>query len=383
MKTASILFLCMSLSFILVAQGEPELAPWHNSFRYPNGIDETSHWTPGDVSFWTNTDYNRGANYAAAGMQIFDGFAGAPNPKATILDLNGLNIRDENSERISLDFDGLSVINGASWTAFSLGLTNGKGFLDLYNGSGLNTVKLGPSTSASNEGWLRLYGNNQESVRFGATSSGAGYGFIFKSGTTVGYIGSGGGANEGGRIIVRDAGGSDQAGMYVNSANQGILFADIKNFKSEHPKDHTKEIWYASLEGPEAGAYSRGTSTLTNGEVFIAYPSHFQHIANTNSVTVQLTSQYWDTFGLAVTGKTQDGFTVKELKGGTGNFSFDWEVKAKRKGFEDYEVVRDKMVGIQPEKVTEADQRSIKKSTSNNVELMKMTCNAKDCVHHK
>ena len=32
--------------------------------------------------------------------------------------------------------------------------------------------------------------------------------------------------------------------------------------------------------------------------------------------------------------------TVEELLGGTGNYSFDWEVKAVRQGHENYEVIR-------------------------------------------
>ena len=31
----------------------------------------------------------------------------------------------------------------------------------------------------------------------------------------------------------------------------------------------------------------------------------------------------------------------KELFAGNGNYSFDWEVKCVRKGYEDYEVIRD------------------------------------------
>ena len=36
-----------------------------------------------------------------------------------------------------------------------------------------------------------------------------------------------------------------------------------------------------------------------------------------------------------------DVHKVKELMNGTGDFTFDWEVKCVRKGFEDYEVIRD------------------------------------------
>ena len=45
---------------------------------------------------------------------------------------------------------------------------------------------------------------------------------------------------------------------------------------------------------------------------------------------------------LAVIEKSDNGFKVKELKGGEGNFEFDWEVKCIRKGYENFEVIRDK-----------------------------------------
>lgn len=40
--------------------------------------------------------------------------------------------------------------------------------------------------------------------------------------------------------------------------------------------------------------------------------------------------------------KTAQGFEVQELRKGQGNYSFDWEVKCVRKGFENYRVYRSK-----------------------------------------
>jgi hypothetical protein len=41
-----------------------------------------------------------------------------------------------------------------------------------------------------------------------------------------------------------------------------------------------------------------------------------------------------DCNGVFVTEKTGEGFTVRELMGGTSNATFDWEVAAKRRGYE-------------------------------------------------
>jgi hypothetical protein len=148
-----------------------------------------------------------------------------------------------------------------------------------------------------------------------------------------------------GYISVYDAngiGGTDQkAGIYVNALGQGVVFGDIKNFRMPHPTQPGKEIWYACIEGPEAAAYCRGTGTLTNGEGAVHFTEEFSIVANETTMTVMLTPLSGESKGLAVIEKTAEGFKVKELLGGTGSYSFDWEVKAVRSGHEGFRVVRD------------------------------------------
>ncbi|MEM7655899.1 MAG: hypothetical protein AAF399_07210 [Bacteroidota bacterium] len=131
-----------------------------------------------------------------------------------------------------------------------------------------------------------------------------------------------------------------KAGMTIDASGFGTVFADVKNFRMEHPNQPGKEIWYASLEGPEAGAYDRGTATLVNGEAEITFPEHFQLVANPQTMTITTSPWSADSKGLAVIERTETGFKVKELFSGTGNYQFDWEVKCVRKGFEDYQVIR-------------------------------------------
>ena len=143
-----------------------------------------------------------------------------------------------------------------------------------------------------------------------------------------------------GAVQVFDANSTLKAGMTVDFfTGDGVIFGDIKNFRMSHPEDANKEIWYASLEGPEAGAYHRGNATLVNGEAFVPFPDHFRQVCNPETLTAQLTPRHWDTYGLAVIKISEEGIWVKELKGGQGNFSFDWEVKGTRKGYEDYQPV--------------------------------------------
>lgn len=124
---------------------------------------------------------------------------------------------------------------------------------------------------------------------------------------------------------------------------QGQLGATgTKNFYMDHPNDASKQIWYACIEGPEAAAYERGTAQLINGEAFIPFSEHFELVINAQTMTVNLTPNSAESLGLAVVEKTEKGIRVKELYKGTGNYSFDWEAKAVRKGYEDYKAIRPK-----------------------------------------
>jgi hypothetical protein len=133
------------------------------------------------------------------------------------------------------------------------------------------------------------------------------------------------------------------AGFFEGNVNVTGNFSvnGFKAFRIPHPTEPKKEIWYTCLEGPEAAAYVRGTAQLVNGEVFVPFPEHFKLIIDPASLTIMTTPSSADTYGLAVVEKTADGFRIKELKGGTGNFSIDWEAKAVRKGYENFEVIRD------------------------------------------
>jgi hypothetical protein len=145
-----------------------------------------------------------------------------------------------------------------------------------------------------------------------------------------------------GFLSVEDGSTTDQAGMYVDQFGQGIVFGDIKSFRTDHPTVAESEIWYASLEGPEAAAYERGSADLINGHSFVPFSDHFKAIANPDDMTVLLTPLSAESEGLAVTQKSKDGFYVRELDNGTGNYGFDWEVKCQRLGFEDFQVIRKK-----------------------------------------
>jgi|GEM_PF-3045230 len=143
-----------------------------------------------------------------------------------------------------------------------------------------------------------------------------------------------------GLVQVYDENEAAQAGLYVNGSGQGVVFGDTKQFRVTNPADPTTDICYASLEGPEAAAYVRGTATLANGRATILLPEHFQSIASDVGMTVTVTPLSADSAGLAVTEKSTRRVVVRELNRGTGNYEFDYMITAVRKGHENFQVIQ-------------------------------------------
>lgn len=245
-----------------------------------------------------------------------------------------IGIADYNGKNgISMYVSGLSsygVINtsgdnGNITSEISIGETNNLGRILVANENGTSRASL--SALKSGAGLFESQG---------------------KSGGTIARMSSYNDQNpDNGYIGVFNKAEQIKASIYVDEKGRGIVQGDtlvgkLKNFRIDDPLHPDKEIWYASIEGPEAAAYLRGTAELKNGKVLIAFPEHFQSLVTVPGMTIQLTPRSAQSKGLAVTDRTSKGFTVQELWDGKGNYSFDWEVKAIRKGYENYEVVRDK-----------------------------------------
>jgi len=198
------------------------------------------------------------------------------------------------------------------------------GALQIYNSSGSSRIRMDIS---GDKGLMRLYGpSGNMNVYATGTSWNSNYGYIGVLDDSNGY----------------------KAGLYVNSSGQGYVFGDVKSFRMTHPEDSEKEIWYACVEGPEAAAFVRGTATLVNGQARVVLPEHFRVVAAQEGITVTLTPLSATSKGLAVVTKSPGTFTVSELHGGRGAYDFDWEVKAVRIGYEDYQPVRPKQVIAAP-----------------------------------
>lgn len=322
----TILLICFAMS----AQAQWEALESHVSFRTTNtGIDEWTHWTPSDLSFWTDVvNYNTGSSLNPFSLTMFD----APG---------GFQIN-----RVALDYNGLELVNGASWQYAKLYPYGSGGRLNLGNGSGSRLVELSSTTTTSSNGDVRIY-DDTNTLFVRALASSADHGQVWTYGPNTEpnvYIGADGTSDNNGWVLVYDSAGNGQAGIRVDGNGNGIVYGDTKSFKIPHPNKSDTDIWYACIEGPEAAIYDRGTAELVNGEAFVPYSESFEIVSNSNmkTTTIQLTPQEWDTYGLAVVNKTKKGFYVKELKGGTGNYEFDWEAKGVRAGKEDFQVYRPK-----------------------------------------
>ena len=132
-----------------------------------------------------------------------------------------------------------------------------------------------------------------------------------------------------------------EAGMYVDSSGNGIVFGDTKSFVIDHPEQPDKKIVYAAIEGPEAAAYVRGTAKLEDGIAVIEFPEHFRLVVGEEGLTATLTPGSAASQGLAVVDLTPEYMVVEELMGGTGTYDFYWRVEGVRLGHENFQVIRD------------------------------------------
>ncbi|WP_299440116.1 hypothetical protein [uncultured Aquimarina sp.] len=279
-----------------------------------------ANWSNGDLTFFTNaSEHMRIDNTGNVGI-------GKTIPNAK-LNVNGAIRVDTGGIRV--DAGGVRIDGG------------GNGLLT-YGANG--TLNVAIREEYANAGGISLYNDSgQERIAsFIDTSTDVGALFVYGPTSSNILLGNLNGENNNGFIGVADSNSSPNAGMYIDANGQGVVYGNIKNFKMDHPKDASKEIWYASLEGPEAGAYMRGTAKLINGKAVIQLPEHYQETINGTTLTMYLTPHSADSKGLSVVSKSQESFTVKELTKGKGNYTFDWVAFGVRKGFEDFEIVREK-----------------------------------------
>jgi hypothetical protein len=118
-----------------------------------------------------------------------------------------------------------------------------------------------------------------------------------------------------------------------------LTVAGAKGFAQEDPADPSRAIVYVCLEGPEAGTYQRGSADLAAGRATIDLPDHFATVTADQDLTIQLTP-VGEWLELYVVEKSTSRIVVAEASGREGRF--DYLVQGVRRGYEDYQVVRDR-----------------------------------------
>jgi hypothetical protein len=201
------------------------------------------------------------------------------------------------------------------------------GAVRFTNQSGATRVKI--DTDTEGQPLVRLYGASSLNVIAGAYD----------------------GPNGWGQVAVCDASSNIQAEMTLYGGagntvtlNADTIIADVKNFRVPNPRDPKTEIVYACVEGPEAGAYVRGTAQLVDGRAVVELPDYLADVAVSEGMTVHVTPLSAESKGLAVVSRSVERFEVGELFGGTGTYAFDWRVTAVRRGFKDYQVLRPQLM---------------------------------------
>ncbi|MEL6846377.1 MAG: hypothetical protein AAFP02_24485, partial [Bacteroidota bacterium] len=145
----------------------------------------------------------------------------------------------------------LSAGNGLQFSA-----TNQDEFLRWFGENGIQNGVIGGNAPDFNNGMLRLYNRtgqtDAELYSFRNGNDEYGVFTLYGANGSLNHamsVFSSNGRSRGAQSW-RDDQGATQVSVYINTSNQGVIEADVKNFVMDHPLDPNKEIVYACIEGP-------------------------------------------------------------------------------------------------------------------------------------
>ncbi len=134
-----------------------------------------------------------------------------------------------------------------------------------------------------------------------------------------------------------------------NNYNRVLIESDFSVTGSKNATVFTKNYGQRKTycdESTEVFFFDRGQSKLINGVITIDLDPIFLEtvtLNKNNKMLIQITPTS-DCNGIFVSEKYNTNFTVKELMNGTSNATFDWEVAAKRKGYENIRLEKDNYI---------------------------------------
>jgi hypothetical protein len=191
----------------------------------------------------------------------------------------------------------------------------------------------GTTSAPVNDGYL---GGIDYGVYGNATNTGATYGVFGVSANFTGVWGDTPSTSAGvvGRNTASGFYGELGTPSYGEYSIGDTGATGVKHFVEPHPTDPTKEIRYASLEGPEAGTYFRGTGRIVNGFATIEVPDHFRMVTSEEGLTVVATP-LGGSASLWVVRQGLDRIVIQ----GSNDVAFHYMVNGIRKAFADYQPI--------------------------------------------
>lgn len=120
------------------------------------------------------------------------------------------------------------------------------------------------------------------------------------------------------------------------SADGNITKTGTVSFAEPHPTDASKQIVYASLEGPEAGTYFRGRAKFQNGTATIQVPDNFRMVTDPEGLSIQVTP-----IGAMATVAVMQLGLDRIVVNGSRNVEFFYTVNGVRRSERNFQPIRD------------------------------------------
>jgi hypothetical protein len=218
--------------------------------------------------------------------------------------------------------------------------------LILENGLNLNNGRLEIGNGTNRIAYIQGTGDNLFIQKDGSGIIQLSGGEIRVAGSASSFNVDRGYAYFGNAVYIKDQSGNqailsaDAGGLYIQVPDKAVrILGNLQATGAKNAVVETESYGKRSLysdESAEVYFFDRGKGRLINGEATINLDPVFLEtviIDDKNPMLVQITLTD-DCNGVYVK-EHQTSFTVKELMGGKSNATFNWEVAAKRRGYED------------------------------------------------
>lgn len=234
----------------------------------------------------------------------------------------------------------LDIENYESEAAARVWVTDeGAGLITLNNLQGSPRAVF--SVHSVGSGDLRLDGSNgNTNISLGATAQNSNHGIVSvhdsQGRTRAQMVVDQSGV---GRFEVVSAKGTSEVGMMTDAKGRGILWANQTLSIEDHPAEQGSKIITSGLEGLEPALYHRGMVQLNEGRATLELPEDFLALADTRSMTIQLTPESLSSQGVAFERVGKNQIMIGELHGGAGSYPVHYVVQARRAGTEQFKAI--------------------------------------------